>query len=165
MKSNDCSNQRLFGGLQIWRGLRSRIEKYPRLRTGQAVHRSGPRGGGPLARQRRRVGGGAEAGDSGRWGAPQRSGRRGVRPEQDRDRAPTHRLKPGAGSRRGWPGRPTAAPPPLGDFRPVEPRRYFVGPGHLRVGARAGAGTQLKGYLTTVTLTPGPCTPVCSKRA
>lgn len=53
MKSNDCSNQRLFGGLQIWRGLRRRIEKRPRLRTGQRVHRSSARGGGPVARQRR----------------------------------------------------------------------------------------------------------------
>lgn len=45
MKSNDCSNQRLFGGLQIWRELWRCIEKGPRLRMGQPVHRSSARVG------------------------------------------------------------------------------------------------------------------------
>lgn len=48
MKGNDCSNQRLFGGLQIWRGRRRGIEKRPRLCTGQEAHRGGGgRGPGP----------------------------------------------------------------------------------------------------------------------
>lgn len=131
MKSNDCSNQRLFGGLQIWRELRRCIEKYPRLRTGQAVHRSGPRGGGPGARQRRRRGGGARRRET--WGArelaPERRAPRCL-PRAGLTRSP-HRGKPGAEGRRGWQGRPSTAPPPLGDFGPLEHGRYFEGPGRL----------------------------------
>lgn len=56
MKSNDCSNQRLFGGLQIWRELRRCIERRPRLRTGQPVHRSW--GAGRGSHRQTKAGGG-----------------------------------------------------------------------------------------------------------
>lgn len=56
MKSNDCGNQRLFGGLQIWRERRRRIEKRPRLGAGQRVHRGarGAGGGGPRTQTKER---------------------------------------------------------------------------------------------------------------
>lgn len=63
MKSNDCGNQRLFGGLQIWRERRRRIEKRPRLGAGQRVHR-GARGAG--------VGGGSPYPDKSARGEPRR---------------------------------------------------------------------------------------------
>lgn len=169
MKSNDCCNQRLFGGLQIWRELRRCPEKSPpphpppRLRTGQAVHRSGPRGGGPVARQRQRVGGLARRrGTRGARGLPRGAGA-GVRLEPARDGAPTD-LNQEQGAGEGDQGAPRQHPPPLGDFRPVEPRRYFLGCQVISgIGAREGRGDTTE--VPPIHPSPGFCTLVCSKHA